>query len=380
MLKKYNNLNSIQVNILKKRFIKHNHDCFATQDYSTDLNKTRLTGSNARAEQVYEMTGEGLSSRGYAPYGSQNQQNSSYPNYTGERCDPVLCGYHLGNGYRVYLPKLMRFISPDHWSPFGLGGINPYVYCNSDPMNSTDPSGHMSAKDWTNIGVSILSILFALATGGYGSILSIMSLAASVLALGSKIASVALHQTHPELADAFEWMALACFTIAIALGGVNAAIVGYKKRFPQGWIYKRSGKQRINFSHRIVEAKSSETFTVVEIEFNESKALPFEDFAKKSPKMSEKMGKRDSVPLSKVVSRSSEGPRGRIKVEVLPFKTDTKQIGATYRAALESSTNKLLAKSTAAFSRHSGTPVQLESENIARTLGSFGADASIQVS
>jgi hypothetical protein len=27
-------------------------------------------------------------------------------------------------------------------SPFGRGGINPYVYCEGDPINNTDPSGH----------------------------------------------------------------------------------------------------------------------------------------------------------------------------------------------------------------------------------------------
>lgn len=59
--------------------------------------------------------------------------------------------YILGNGRRVYVPSLMRFLSPDSMSPFSRGGINAYMYCNGDPVNYSDPSGHMrwrSFKTW----------------------------------------------------------------------------------------------------------------------------------------------------------------------------------------------------------------------------------------
>lgn len=36
----------------------------------------------------------------------------------------------------------MRFCSPDSWSPFGKGDLNPYCYCEGDPINNIDPSGH----------------------------------------------------------------------------------------------------------------------------------------------------------------------------------------------------------------------------------------------
>ena len=64
--------------------------------------------------------------------------------YTGAYQDPVTGSYPLGNGYRMYLPELMRFNSPDRWSPFGKGGIHPYAYCAGDPINHVDPSGHFS--------------------------------------------------------------------------------------------------------------------------------------------------------------------------------------------------------------------------------------------
>jgi RHS repeat-associated protein len=60
--------------------------------------------------------------------------------------DVVTSTYPLGNGYRCYAPWLMRFNAPDDFSPFGAGGINPYVYCAGDPVNHSDPSGHFSMR------------------------------------------------------------------------------------------------------------------------------------------------------------------------------------------------------------------------------------------
>ncbi|WP_371850672.1 RHS repeat-associated core domain-containing protein [Pseudomonas sp. Irchel s3b6] len=62
--------------------------------------------------------------------------------FNGERPDPVTGHYLLGNGYRAFNPVLMRFNSPDSWSPFGEGGLNAYTYCVGDPVNGRDPNGH----------------------------------------------------------------------------------------------------------------------------------------------------------------------------------------------------------------------------------------------
>jgi RHS repeat-associated protein len=62
--------------------------------------------------------------------------------FNGERPDPVTGWYLLGNGYRAFNPVLMRFNSPDSWSPLGEGGLNTYAYCMGDPPNSSDPTGH----------------------------------------------------------------------------------------------------------------------------------------------------------------------------------------------------------------------------------------------
>ncbi|WDM60106.1 RHS repeat-associated core domain-containing protein [Pseudomonas sp. NEEL19] len=78
----------------------------------------------------------------YSPYGHQ-PNHPGLPAFTGQVPEPIMGGYLLGNGYRLYSPLLMRFHSPDNWSPFGAAGINPYVYCDSDPVNHSDPSGHI---------------------------------------------------------------------------------------------------------------------------------------------------------------------------------------------------------------------------------------------
>lgn len=62
--------------------------------------------------------------------------------FNGELHEPGTGWQILGNGYRVYNPALMRFHSPDSLSPFGQGGMNAYAYCNGDPVNAMDPTGH----------------------------------------------------------------------------------------------------------------------------------------------------------------------------------------------------------------------------------------------
>ncbi len=80
----------------------------------------------------------------YSAYGQgrADQSPASHLGYNGEFREPEVDWYLLGNGYRVYNPVLMQFHSPDNRSPFGEGGLNSYSYCEGDPINFTDPTGH----------------------------------------------------------------------------------------------------------------------------------------------------------------------------------------------------------------------------------------------
>jgi len=80
----------------------------------------------------------------FTPFGHHaNDALLSVIGFNGERPDPVTGHYLLGQGYRAFNPVLMRFNSPDSWSPFGKGGINTYAYCDNDPFNKADPTGHV---------------------------------------------------------------------------------------------------------------------------------------------------------------------------------------------------------------------------------------------
>jgi len=84
----------------------------------------------------------------YSPYGHRPALSGllSLLGFNGQQPDPVTGHYLLGNGYRAFNPVLMRFNSPDSWSPFGKGGLNAYAYCMGDPINFHDPSGHMRTQ------------------------------------------------------------------------------------------------------------------------------------------------------------------------------------------------------------------------------------------
>ncbi|CAB3751704.1 RHS repeat-associated core domain-containing protein [Paraburkholderia humisilvae] len=103
-----------------------------------------LTGTDRSESLLLAISGGTSQDIAYSPFGSAPSTSIDevpLPGFNGERRDP-LCGFtHLGNGYRAYNPTLMRFTCPDNESPFGVGGINAYTYCGSDPINKVDPSG-----------------------------------------------------------------------------------------------------------------------------------------------------------------------------------------------------------------------------------------------
>ncbi|WP_095081375.1 RHS repeat-associated core domain-containing protein [Pseudomonas sp. Irchel s3h17] len=101
----------------------------ATDQQRSVLGTRGLTGSHLLA---------------YSPYGHRPAENGmlSLLGFNGERPDPLTGHYHLGNGYRQFNPVLMRFNSPDNWSPFGEGGLNAYGYCGGDSVNMVDRTGH----------------------------------------------------------------------------------------------------------------------------------------------------------------------------------------------------------------------------------------------
>jgi len=152
--------------------------------------------------------------------------------FNGERFDPVSETYHLGKGYRVYNPELMRFSCPDSWSPFGRGGINPYAYCHNDPINLSDPSGHFSWQAGLGIGIGLLGLLTAAFTAGASlvvagslsaalgasSAITLATGAAGLLADVTGLVSTAIQQCDPKAAARFGWVSFAAGLVSFGLG------------------------------------------------------------------------------------------------------------------------------------------------------------------
>lgn len=95
----------------------------------------------------------------YTPYGYSHHApfKTAHPGFNGEASELTGNHYSLGNGYRLYNAILAGFHSADSWSPFGQGGFNCYVYCNSDPTNNSDPSGH-TLRPRVNLAGQIMKI------------------------------------------------------------------------------------------------------------------------------------------------------------------------------------------------------------------------------
>lgn len=169
-------------------------------------------------------SGKLVASSGYLPYGDAPPWAvGSLPRFTGERRDPVTGVYHLGNGYRAYDSVLMRFTCPDAFSPFGPGGINPYVYCAGDPVNHADPSGHLSWQAAVGVATGGLGILLAIFTAGASiaaeasvlaalratSKLKLIGGAAGVFADITGIASASTEDTNAQASEVLGWTSLA---------------------------------------------------------------------------------------------------------------------------------------------------------------------------
>ncbi len=188
----------------------------------------------------------------FTPYGQQAAEacNPDLPAYTGERLDPVGGGYHLGNGYRTYNPVLMRFTTPDSLSPFGAGGLNPYVYCLGDPINLSDPSGHMSLGSilgivFGTIGL-IVGVAAAIPTGGAS-----LSIGAAILAgvgfLGDAtgIASAATEESNPQASAVLGWVSLGLGAVSLGsalLGGLARGMRQVDKRLVSSFAQGLSGR------------------------------------------------------------------------------------------------------------------------------------------
>ncbi|NBB59607.1 hypothetical protein GVN18_10000 [Pseudomonas sp. ODNR1LW] len=111
----------------------------------TQVRTVLLATDNKNSVLVESAVGK-ANSIAYSAYGQQSarQEVATGLGFNGQMREAQIGWYLLGNGYRAYNPVLMRFHSPDSWSPFGEGGLNVYMYCGGEPVMGSDPTGHFN--------------------------------------------------------------------------------------------------------------------------------------------------------------------------------------------------------------------------------------------
>lgn len=211
----------------------------------------QLKDFNGTVLITYDLTAETLVHHAYTAYGKHSSlESEALTGFNGEYRDADNDQYPLGNGYRWYAPGTMCFYSQDSLSPFGEGGVHAYGYCDGDPVNRQDPSGHfwfgliitaaslftsylfseeahkglaevvgekaaniISTVFWAGLGVAT-----AIATGGLSIYLTVAVIGLSVVAFATAVASVAIEDTDPNTAEILGWVS---FATTIAAGGAT---------------------------------------------------------------------------------------------------------------------------------------------------------------
>jgi RHS repeat-associated protein len=196
------------------RYLRAGDSCVAQRNEGTRAG-TWLMGVDMAGTVLEARKEKETLAYAYTPYGhvAAESHGDIGLGYNGERMDPLTGVSHLGNGYRAYNPALMRFNAPDSMSPFGAGGPNPYAYCEADPINASDPSGHLSTQAWIGIGFGIFSLAMAALTvftmGASLGVLSGVGVALGVTSGVTGILSGALETVAPTASEVLGWVSLA---------------------------------------------------------------------------------------------------------------------------------------------------------------------------
>ena len=154
---------------------------------------------------IYDTSGAKIVNYSYDAWGNCTISSSS--NLTIAKANPIRYrGYYFDaeSGFyflnaRYYNPAWRRFISPDDTSyldPDTPNGLNLYAYCNNDPVNYADPSGHV--PEWlknllTGVGIIVGTALFVTSIiASAGAVGALVGVGAAAIGLSTTAVSTAI--------------------------------------------------------------------------------------------------------------------------------------------------------------------------------------------
>lgn len=126
----------------QRTIFRHQAQPLAQRKSEAGVSETTLFATDQAHSLLQTVSGINRLQFEYTVYGHHPAESglSRLLGFNGESPDDITGNYPLGRGNRFYNPVLMRFMTPDELSPFDEGGINSYAYCQSDPINFTDPT------------------------------------------------------------------------------------------------------------------------------------------------------------------------------------------------------------------------------------------------
>ncbi|WP_256590247.1 RHS repeat-associated core domain-containing protein [Pseudomonas sp. Irchel 3A7] len=108
----------------QRTIFRHQAQPLAQRQSEAGVSETTLMGSDQAHSLLQTVSANNSQQFAYTAYGHHPAESglSRLLGFNGECPDDITGNYPLGQGNRFYNPVLMRFMTPDEFSPFDAGG------------------------------------------------------------------------------------------------------------------------------------------------------------------------------------------------------------------------------------------------------------------